>query len=178
MTKKYKYFTKENSPSLEEVLNNREKRIRLIKDLQKEYPFASIICFKLNIPGEQKINDAVLKIFYQGKEEIDSLLNDKILVKKINIDITGPEYFLATSGDYIKIKKDMVDLEENSYFGRLYDIDLFHNGENITRDMLGIGQRKCFLCDNDAKVCARSRKHSVYEMITWIETLIDSYEGD
>lgn len=178
MTQKYKYFTKENLPSLEEVLDNRENRISLIKDLQDEYPSSSVVCFKLNIPGEQKINDAVLKIFNLGIDEINSVLNDKILYKEVKKNITGPEYFLVVDDDQLKIKKSMVDLEENSHFGRLYDIDVIYHGENITRDMIGIGQRKCFMCDDDAKVCARSRKHSLDDMITWIETLIDSYEGD
>lgn len=178
MTQKYKYFTKENLPSLEEVLDNRENRINFIKDLQNNYPSKSIVCFKLNIPGEQKINDAISKIFEIGLGEIDDILNNEIIYRVIKKDKTGPECFLVTNNEYLEVKKNMVDLEENSYFGRLYDIDVIYHGENITREMIGIEQRKCFLCDNDAKVCARSRKHSLDEMISWIENLIDSYEED
>ena len=178
MTGNYKYFTNENGPSLEEVLANREKRVSKIRFLDKKYPKDPVLCFKLNIPGKEKTNVSVLRIFEIGIEDIKSALdkNDILFEKKEDL-ITGPEFYLVISIDPLNLKRKMTDLEENSYFGRLFDIDILYEGQNIDRQMIGEGPRKCFLCDNDAKVCARSRKHSLDEMIRWIEKMIDEYEG-
>lgn len=178
MTDNYKYFTSENGPSLEEVLANREKRISKIRFLEKKYPENPVLCFKLNIPGKEKTNASVIRIFEIGIEDIKSVLdtNDILFEKKEDL-ITGPEFYLVISIDPFLLKRKMTDLEENSYFGRLFDIDILYKGQNIDRKMIGKGPRKCFLCDNDAKVCARSRKHSVDEMIRWIEKMIDESGG-
>lgn len=179
MSNKFRYFSDENSPSLEEVLENREKRVEKIKKLENEFPDNTIICFKLNIPGAQKINDAVVKIFAYGVSEISKILSGaSVLFKEEKIIKTGPELFLVTDYDTFLLKEKMVELEESSDFGRLYDVDLVKNGENITREMLNYEPRKCFICENDAKVCARNRAHSVDEMILRIENLIEDNKED
>lgn len=179
MKEKFKYFTDEDIPTLEEVLINRERRIGKIRELEDRFPNRSILCFKLNIPGEQKINDAVVKIFVYGVSEISQILSESsVLFKEEQIIKTGPELFIVSDYDPILLKEKMVELEESSAFGRLYDVDLVKNGENITREMLNYGPRKCFICENDAKACARNRTHSVEEMILWIENLIEEYKED
>ncbi len=171
-----KYFNNENIPTLADVLFNRDQRENSIKYLGDYYKDASILCFKLNIPGPQKNNQAIKSIFNIGVNEIQiKFIDEKILFENIKDDFTGPEYFLVIDKDPISVKKKMVDLEENSYFGRLYDIDIKSNGRNITRELLGMPSRTCFICDNDAKICARSRAHSVDEMINFIEIMIDNY---
>ncbi|MDU4715387.1 MAG: citrate lyase holo-[acyl-carrier protein] synthase [Anaerococcus sp.] len=177
MIEKYKYFTDENIPSLEEVLENRENRIEKIRSLQKSYTNKPILGFKLNIPGSQKTNDAIIKIFKIGLNDIKlNLDKDNILYEKSYKLNTGPECFMVVDNDEIDLKKKMVNIEDNRYFGRLYDIDINYNGKNIDRKIVGENSRKCFLCNNYAKVCARSRKHSVGDMIRLIEKMIDEYE--
>lgn len=172
-----KYFHDKNTPSLEEVLDNREKRIRKIKLLEEKFPQFPVLCFKLNIPGKEKINESVIKIFEIGIEDIRSTLGKtELIFEKQEYLKTGPEFYMVASIDPLDLKRKMTYLEENSYFGRLYDIDILYQSKNIDRTSINMGPRKCFLCDNDAKVCARSRKHSVDEMIKWIENLIDNYE--
>lgn len=174
-----KYFDDQNIPSLEDVLLNREKRVEKIRKLQEEFPHGSILCFKLNIPGGQKTNDAIIKIFDHGKDEIRKLVGlGNILFEQAEYTITGPEYFLALDLEGRSLKKEMIVLEDDSYFGRLYDIDILYKGENISRQDLSYTARKCFICDNDAKVCSSRRAHSVDEMISWIENLIDEYKGE
>ena len=174
---KYKYFTEENLPSLEQVLDNREKRVRKIDFLEKKYPNNPVLCFKLNIPGKQKINESIVKIFNIGVRDIKFVFKkEDILFKKKENLFTGPEFYMVLSYNPLDLKKKMTNLEENSYFGRLYDIDISYKFKSISRDMVNLGPRKCFLCDNEAKVCSRSRNHSLDEMIRWIEKLIDDYE--
>ena len=178
MRNDYKYFIVDNIPSLNDVLDNRERRLGKLRYLEANYPDKVIICFKLNIPGEQKINNAIVNIFNIGVDDINSCLGAENLIYEYKIkDFTGPEYFLVAEGNPYDLKMQMIGLEENSYFGRLYDIDLIYNAKSISREELGVRPRKCFLCDEDARVCARSRTHSVNKMISWIEDLIDNYEG-
>lgn len=173
----YKYFTDENIPSLEQVLDNREKRVRKIEFLENKYPENPILCFKLNIPGKQKINESILKIFNIGVDDIKTEFSqDEILFEKKEKLLTGPELYMVIFQNPLDLKRKMTYLEENSYFGRLYDIDLTYKSKSISRKMINLGPRRCFLCDNEAKLCSRSRNHSLDEMLRWIENLIDNYE--
>lgn len=173
---KFKYFAKsDRTPSLEDVLRSRDQRVELIDRLISENEDLAILVFKLNIPGEEKTNNKVIEIFDEGVILIDQKFKDDEIIDRYKISpITGPEYFLLTNKDPLEVKRLMVDLEETAYFGRLYDIDITTKDGSISRNELKASPRKCFICDNEAKSCARSRKHSVDEMLEWIEDLIDS----
>lgn len=57
----------ENKVSLEQVLWSREKRVATQKELLEKYP-GTLICFMLNIPGPEKVNELFEKVFYEGME--------------------------------------------------------------------------------------------------------------
>lgn len=177
--KKLKYFVSGEKPTLEEVLDNREKRRVKINKLIEKYDNSSILCFKLNIPGAIKNNDTILEIFNDGKEKIMGELkreNIKISYIEESIKSTGPELFLSVLSPGVLLKKTMIDVEENSRFGRLYDIDVEDKNGTISRKQLGFNERKCFLCDNEAKICARSRNHTIEDMLFWIEEQIEDWK--
>ena len=54
----------ENKVSLEQVLWSREKRVATQKELFEKYP-GTLICFMLNIPGPEKVNELFEKVFYE-----------------------------------------------------------------------------------------------------------------
>ena len=62
----------------------------------------------------------------------------------------------------------MIAIETKISIGRLMDLDVLHLVDGIpqpiSRQELGFSRRQCYICQNDAKVCSRSRKHSVIEM--------------
>lgn len=160
-----------SKPSLEEVLENRENRFILESKLAEKYSLP-VLVFKLNIPGPVKNNEIIQKVFQKGCEEIQSMLkksNWNILYKKFLNISTGPEYFAVVNTDNErKLKKETIQLEQTEY-GRIYDIDiLVKNGKGevstINRTSLGYPERKCLICEKDAKVCSRSRAHTVEEM--------------
>lgn len=160
--------------SLKEVLWNREKRIATQKELLETYP-GTLICFLLNIPGPEKVNETFEMVFYEGIEKIQN----KLEVEKIPIEVqlvqrkvTGYEGYLVVKADCSRVKKLMIELEETR-LGRLYDIDVLEK-ENvkISRSMLGLSERKCLLCDNPAYQCGRSRTHSVKELRKRIDQMI------
>lgn len=165
-------------PTLTEVLETRENRAKLQESLVKEFR-RPVLAFKLNIPGPVKNNDVIGRVFQKGKQEIKNLLQErqwKILYEK-ELDInTGPEYFCVLDiKDAKMLKIEMIKLEE-SLLGRIYDIDvliMMNNGISaIERTKLGFLPRKCFICENEAKVCGRNRTHSVIDMQQKIEELI------
>ncbi|MCO9197661.1 citrate lyase holo-[acyl-carrier protein] synthase, partial [Salmonella enterica subsp. enterica serovar Mbandaka] len=43
----------------------------------------------------------------------------------------------------------------------------------LTREKLGYPKRKCLLCTEEAKVCGRSRTHTVKEMQYAIQAIVD-----
>ena len=45
----------------------------------------------------------------------------------------------------------------------------------IGREELGLGPRKCLLCDRPARECMRARTHSIEELLEKIQTLVNSY---
>ena len=142
----------ENKVSLEQVLWSREKRVATQKELLEKYP-GTLICFMLNIPGPEKVNELFEKVFYEGLEKIQNKLETEKIsteVRLVQENITGYEGYLVVKADGCQVKKLMIALEET---------------------------RKCLLCDNPACQCGRSRKHSIEELrkkiygIIWEEQL-------
>lgn len=174
-------FSVGSIPSLDEVLENREKRVAFIEKLLSLYPNCSIISYKLNIAGPVKNNLFIGKIFKIGLNHILNCINNeklKITSSKA-IDLkTGPEYFAAISASPKDIKSKMIYIEENTKLGRLLDIDVLYmendDVQHINREMIGYENRKCFVCQADARQCAGSRAHSLSSIYKSIWDIISS----
>lgn len=171
-------FDSAKQVTLEEVLNNREKRAAFQQYLLNRYE-GSLVSFTCNIPGPVKNNRTVLSIFEQGKEMLFEKLksqNVEILVCEEWNQVTGPELFIITEIEPHLIKQWCIEIEE-SKIGRLFDMDVLfratdNNLTSISRQELNVGKRKCFICEDDAKVCARSRKHNLQEIYSKIDDLV------
>ena len=76
----------------------------------------------------------------------------------------------------LDIKKAAVSVEEGSALGRLFDMDVLIPGENfphsISRSQLGAAPRRCLLCEEDAKACARSRAHTMDQLLEKINEIL------
>jgi holo-ACP synthase len=68
-----------------------------------------------------------------------------------------------------------VIIESISPKARLLDIDVMDKDGAVSRRELGLDARKCLICDEDAKVCARSQKHSMEELLAKVKELC--YDG-
>ncbi|MBR4411438.1 MAG: citrate lyase holo-[Firmicutes bacterium] len=66
--------------------------------------------------------------------------------------------------DVLVINDDAVPDEKGHY--RLTDI------RSISRSQLGAGPRKCLLCGENAKACARSRAHSMDDLLNKINEIL------
>lgn len=176
------HFQEGDRPSLEAVLDNRESRRRRIDRLLADRPDTTVVCFKLNIPGPVKNNEWIRKLFLKGMAAIEEVLTPGTTPPVVREDFpnlpTGPEAFMVIGRNPLAVKRDMVALEDGNVFGRFFDIDVEGGGTTahpgpISREDLSLSERTCFLCDQPAKVCARSRAHSVEEMLGFIEDSLE-----
>jgi holo-ACP synthase len=164
--------------SLKDILEARDIRVQYQEYLINKYSMI-IVSYKLNIPGPIKYCTLIKQIFEEGlsafREEVEkasvSIIHEKIWYKN-----SGPEYFAVLKDAADTIKKLTTSIEEKHALGRLYDFDVINpNGSQISRQELGIGQRKCLLCDSSAFECGRSRKHDVSTLIAHIENMALEY---
>ncbi|SUB74621.1 citrate lyase holo-[acyl-carrier protein] synthase [Peptoniphilus indolicus] len=166
-------FNDGSRPSIVEVMDRREERVYQIRQLLNSEN--CVVCLKLNIPGEVKNNDWILKVFDKAVEKIDKkLLENGIDIEKKSVQNlkTGPEYIFSVIEDSKIIKEYMVEIEEETPIGRLYDIDVETADGSVSRQDINKEERKCFICDKPSKICSSSRAHSVEEMLAYISGLI------
>lgn len=155
---------------LEELLDQREYRQSLILKAQKDFPKHTIISYKLNIPGPLKNNEKYLYVFEEGL----SLLSKLKIHDDLRFNPTGPEAILLSSEDKETVKKQMISIEENFALGRLYDLDVL----GISRNDLDVNPRKCLICEDEAHNCSRSKRHSLKDVLSRIDQMIENYKND
>ena len=186
--------------TLMDLLDARENRVYHQKELLNKYPGAVLISMTLNIPGPVKDSPRYRKALEAGLHRLKTILTDRcgsecnftILHEEFRPLVTGPEAYLVAQGDAasdtadsenlaqetpaLDIKKAAVSVEEGSALGRLFDMDVLIPGENfprsISRSQLGAAPRRCLLCDEDAKACARSRAHTMDQLLQKINEIL------
>jgi len=142
---------------LSPVLRAREARYNLIQKRLLTYP--TIICIKANIPGPDKnipISYWLVKMF-SNQIKLRQEIHREVITSLDGI------YTLiyVTDMDGLHLKSEMMALEDASPFGRLIDIDVFQQFQELHRPK----RRKCIICDDDAVVCHRLNKHSQEELL-------------
>lgn len=169
--------------TLSEVLDFRERKTRIQKQMQSRLRDAAVVSLGMNIPGPVKSGPSVRMAFCEGQrlaEQVISQAEGIILEKEVLEGKAGyAAVYLIKNMNEKDIKRRMVLLEETHKIGRLWDIDVAgRDGTAITRQMVGAEGRKCFLCGRDAKVCGRSRSHSVPELQQKVRELLREWKGD
>lgn len=153
--------------SLEQMLNAREERVYHQQDLLARY-HKPMISFTMNIAGPIKNSPLIQRGFQLGlrrlKEELAANHLTWLHFDEINAP-TGCEAYFVLDASPLTLKKITADLEDGSPLGRLFDMDVLReDGEKVGREELQLSARRCLICDNSARVCGRSRTHSVSEL--------------
>lgn len=129
---------------------------------------APIVSVTLNVPGAAKIVPGTLELLYRTVARLREECEAKgypVKEECIRSPVTGLEAFLAVDADAVLLKQMCIRLEEESGQGRFLDLDIYgRDGSLISRRDLGYKPRKCFLCENEAALCIRSRLHSAAEL--------------
>lgn len=167
-----------NYVSLEEMLEGKEVRARYQAELIDKYK-CPLVCFTVVMPGPVKQNEMSEKIFAIGKCEIENAFKEyDVIFRDSRVKKTGSEGYYVIDLSAEELKKITVRIEDESAIGRLFDIDVI--GEDympISRSKYGMPERKCLICGGPAHSCARSRKHSVDELLKEIERVLADHRG-
>ncbi|MBO1305152.1 citrate lyase holo-[acyl-carrier protein] synthase [Enterococcus sp. 669A] len=167
--------------TLEEMLESREERAAMQKELLHADTQSTLLCATMNIPGSVKTSMKLEEIFKTITEAIEQELtgispNANLYWEKN----TGLEYYLLLPMKPEELKAKMVQIEETHPYGRLVDLDvLWQEAEeikSISREALGVAPRRCFICDKNAKECGRARTHSISEMHQAIAQIVEKEE--
>ncbi len=158
------------------ILRDREKRYCEIQSLLSEYG-VPVICGKINYPGSDKNTPEAQSAF----QTLRGLLTEKFTENSIFTQILsgddGSSILIATSLNSLEAKKISVSLEANHSLGRIFDIDVYvEEGKPIGRENLGMETRRCIICNEDARVCMRTGKHSFQEVVDRVNQLIKDYK--
>lgn len=164
--------------NLYQMLDARDKRYAIQHELLKKFPEASLLVVTMNIPGNVKNSPIITQAFDRAVSRITTELpSDLILFQQFLHENTGNEGFYVVNLPASEVKDKMIKVEEDSIQGRLYDLDVLtldQNGKAVKLSRTDGEQapRKCFVCNRNAKECARSRAHSDLEMKQAVVRLI------
>ncbi len=162
---------------MEEMLKIKEDRYKRQIEILSEYE-GCLLTLTLNIPGEIKRNDLYTNFHFEGIDLVKSRLKDISMELKYEEYISreeGLEWLGIVDGNKFDLKKEMIDLEGEREVNRILDIDVFDRDHNpISRGDLGLERRKCLICNDDAKLCIRSRKHSYEDLVIRVDDLIEN----
>ncbi|WP_256924845.1 citrate lyase holo-[acyl-carrier protein] synthase [Candidatus Enterococcus mansonii] len=173
-----KTYLKGEMITLIEMLDAREKRVRIQQELLYKYPTCALLSATMNIPGPVKTNEQLRHAFYTVIKELNTLFPpEQIIAHKHRALATGSEYYLVLNEAPKELKKELIEVEETHYYGRLMDLDVVYLKEDtlcsISRTELNQKPRSCFICNDEAKICGRQRRHSIEEMQETISQLIE-----
>lgn len=164
--------------SPEAILDGRESRVEWQNNVLAG-GCESLITFTLNIPGAVKRFPLSDSAFHVGLEELRACFSSDITGEYSRTADTGSEALLSLRCPARTAKLRTVAIEEAHPLGRLFDMDVQDgHGFPLSRSELGISPRECMLCGQNAKVCGRSRAHSLDALRLCIAEKLDSYFKD
>lgn len=162
--------------SLRQILEARDTRVSLQQKLIKQY-HKTLICFTMNIPGPIKTSPAIERAFCTGCTLLNKrFVPEAILHREISFHCTGCQALYVIALDAISVKQICVDIEDNSPLGRLFDMDvLTPDGHKLCRNDIDKPERSCMICGISGKGCASRRIHSVTDLQSATQQIIDSH---
>lgn len=123
-----------------------------------------LLSLTLVAPGAVKRSPLLDAIFAAALAALRPLVDDA-RARIEAVDDSGHHALYLLDGEARDWKTRMLALENRAPLSRLWDIDIIdRDGVAVSRRDLGLPPRRCLLCDDDAKTCARERRHSIAEL--------------
>lgn len=156
------------------VLEDKERLYRLQQQLLK--PAVVLIQIGLCLPGGPDHYPTGRLSARAGRAVRARLLAARIAVSaETALDTSmGPISLLSVVADARTVKQMMVDLEEQSPLGRLWDIDVVGPDGPVDRSALGLAPRRCLVCDRSAHVCRKLGAHPLAEVVAAAKRIIEA----
>jgi len=159
----------------EDILLGREKRVEYQERLIKQYKMP-ILVIRVNYPGINKDNHFSQEITKIMEQIISEIFSYSIHYKIMTTTAEGPLVIMAINKDATEIKEMALNIEDNHILGRCVDLDVYdEDGRSISREDFGVDMRKCYICDDVAHNCVRSKKHSKEEIEGFIKSRFAEY---
>lgn len=149
------------------ILQAKEERVNIQHRLLERFAGSSLISLTFNIPGATKLSAESLTIFDMAEESIVKYCNPRYT--QVQIGVAGIEAFYVCQKEAKSLKELTCKIEMEHPLGRFMDIDVIDaTKEIISRGAVGHAKRKCYLCDNEAFMCARTQAHSIEALLEHI----------
>jgi holo-ACP synthase CitX len=143
-----------------DILNSKEDRYRL--RLNRTEGYECVIELTLNIPGTPKRGFIWENIFEKSVALISQHVPAQLL--KSLSDSAGYYALFYSDANPIIAKQKTCFIEQTCKWGRLLDIDCYRNQVKISRDEIGLQERKCILCNCPHSYCIETHRHSLNEL--------------
>lgn len=141
--------------------------------LQYEKPVLSL---QANMVGEHKHSGWSAWVILTFQRMIQSTMN--VIHQDMIFNELGCIGLLVIDDDPIELKQKCIQLEESHTCGRCIDLDVYARGRNLSRHDLGFDERKCLVCDEMARVCIRTQKHTQEEVLhAYQQCVITSFQS-
>jgi holo-ACP synthase len=158
-----------------DILLERENRVEYQEELVEQFKMP-IMVIRVNYPGLNKDNKTSQGIIEIITGVVCETFHDSIHNKIIKTSAEGPLVIMSINKEPRDIKLVALDIEENHSLGRCVDIDVYDlKAIGISRKDLGLDMRKCFICDDIAHNCVRSKKHSKEQVESFIKKRFIEY---
>ena len=109
-------------------LEYNEMRVKRRNILHNQYPNFAIIQLTLAMPECFKNSFSAQQLFYKGIESIHQKI-PSLCHEQIYYDPDGPSGLFVSSANAFHLKKLASQIEENSTYSRLLDIDIYANNK-------------------------------------------------
>ena len=166
---------------LAQVLAFREEKAAIQRDFMAAGSEKTVASLGMNVPGPVKTGPLLAEAFQEGMSFLEQTFEDQggsVIRKSVLEQSAGyAAVWLIEGIDRYHLKKESVRMETAHPIGRLFDVDVMDEfGEPLSRSAVGAAQRTCFLCGKDAKICGRSRTHSVKELQQKVEEMLTQWK--
>ena len=145
--------------ALDDILAARDARVARQQALLQQG--GMLLSLTLVAPGAVKRSPLLDAIFAAALAALRPLVDDA-RARIEAVDDSGHHALYLLDGEARDWKTRMLALENRAPLSRLWDIDIIdRDGVAVSRRDLGLPPRRCLLCDDDAKTCARERRHDI-----------------
>jgi holo-ACP synthase len=157
---------------INKILEDREDRYNEILKLLEEYNLP-VICGKLNYPGEHKNTHEADRGFSILSKLIIENFGEAFIYSTYLEGYDGKSILGVLNMDAHKAKQIGIEIEEKHLLGRIFDIDIYtKDGSSLGREKISKTERKCIICGGNARICIKTGKHILDEVLLEIHKLI------
>ena len=158
-----------------DILIARERRVEYQEKLVEQFKMP-IMVIRVNYPGVNKNNHLTQEIISIIEQLISKMLSYSIHFKITKTTAEGPIVIMVINKKARDIKSITINIENNHILGRCVDLDIYdEKGKSISREDFGLDMRKCYICNDIAHNCVRSKKHNKEEVEGFIKSRFAEY---